>query len=229
MLNTHTSQRKNAPGLRWGLAITLSGLLLAVTPLATASTSPHAGDEEDTQRASLMHNVEAFVIPDQVGPEDAWLHIDLVSRQLVLLRGARRLTTIPYVAYGSQGYRRVRVQGSRQTPVGQFTIQRINPHSKFRTFMEFDYPTPSTAWDARATGLLSDAEYRYYRYYRSEHGMSPPNTRLGGHIGLHGLGSSDEWIHKRRDWTQGCIAVTNEEIDQITGWIDIGSRVVIRG
>jgi len=177
----------------------------------------------------FLSSVDAFLVPDGISDDDTWLHIDLLGRRLIVLRGAKRVDTISYVAYGASGYRRVRVQGSSQTPVGEFTIQRVNPQSKFRTFLEFDYPTPNAAWAAKAAGLLSDAEYHYYESYRAQHGISPSNTRLGGHIGLHGLGRSDEWIHKRRDWTEGCIAVTNEEIDRIDRWIDVGSRGVVRG
>lgn len=217
------------------LAGVTTAVLLAASQLACASTelasSPSHVPTASSHLESLgfMEQVDAFVVPGDIGPNDTWLHIDLLGRRLIVLRGNERLDAIPYVAYGASGYRRVRVQGSSQTPVGVFTIQRVNDQSKFRTFMEFDYPTPNAAWAARAMGLLSDAEYRHFQSFRTQHGMSPPNTRLGGHIGLHGLGRSDEWTHKRRDWTEGCIAVTNEEIDRIERWIDVGSKVVVRG
>ncbi|WP_304526927.1 L,D-transpeptidase [Halomonas sp. I5-271120] len=195
---------------------------IAVVPQVATGAS-------NTAPATFMDAVEGFVIPEQVQANDPWMHIDLVSRNLVLLRGQRRVEAIPYIAYGKGGYRRLRMRGSQQTPVGRFRIQRVNHQSKFRTFLEFDYPTPNAAWAANAMGLLSDRTYRGFQAYREKHDASPPDTRLGGHIGIHGLGSSPEWIHKRRDWTEGCIAVTNNEIDLIERWLDIGSTVVIRG
>lgn len=216
------------------LASVVVGVMWLAGQAASANTISTAPPVPDTtappsQHLNLMEQIDAFVVPSDIRADEAWLHIDLMGRRLVLLRGEERVETIPYVAYGASGYRRVRVQGSNQTPVGEFTIQRVNAKSKFRTFLEFDYPSPSTAWAARAAGLLSDEEYRYFQSYRQQHGMSPPDTGLGGHIGLHGLGRSDEWTHMRRDWTEGCIAVTNEEIDRIDRWIDVGSKVVIRG
>ena len=59
-------------------------------------------------------------------------------------------------------------------------------------------------------------------------GQTPPqNTALGGYIGIHGLGNRDPAIHKKMNWTDGCIALTDEQIEQLAQWIDVGTRVVI--
>jgi hypothetical protein len=58
--------------------------------------------------------------------------------------------------------------------------------------------------------------------------LPPQNTALGGRIGLHGLGRGDPKVHQQFNWTNGCIALTNEQIDQLLTWVGKGTRVSIR-
>jgi hypothetical protein len=51
---------------------------------------------------------------------------------------------------------------------------------------------------------------------------------LGGQIGIHGLGRADPRLHEMADWTRGCVAVTNEQIDILRRHVYIGMAVVIR-
>jgi murein L,D-transpeptidase YafK len=57
-------------------------------------------------------------------------------------------------------------------------------------------------------------------------GVSP-----GGDVEIHGLGKKYGWIgarHRLSDWTDGCIAVTNEEIEEVFGMVPVGTRIEIR-
>ena len=47
-------------------------------------------------------------------------------------------------------------------------------------------------------------------------------------IGIHGIGNGDIEVHKEYNWTNGCVALTNEEIDELVKWINIGTPVEIR-
>ena len=58
--------------------------------------------------------------------------------------------------------------------------------------------------------------------------MPPQQTALGGHIGIHGIGAGDPRIHEDFNWTSGCIALTNAQIDDLAGWVRLGMRVVVR-
>ena len=56
------------------------------------------------------------------------------------------------------------------------------------------------------------------------------NTPLGGAIGIHGIGEITEEkleIHRTINWTKGCIALTNDEIDDLLHYIGVGTKVVI--
>jgi lipoprotein-anchoring transpeptidase ErfK/SrfK len=60
--------------------------------------------------------------------------------------------------------------------------------------------------------------------------MPPWGTPLGGNIGIHGYGRRRDRAREHaagRDWTDGCIAVTNEEIERIADHIRVGTRVII--
>jgi murein L,D-transpeptidase YafK len=57
-------------------------------------------------------------------------------------------------------------------------------------------------------------------------GVSP-----GGDVELHGLGAKYGWVgaaHRQYDWTDGCVAVTNREIDEIWPLVPVGTPVEIR-
>jgi murein L,D-transpeptidase YafK len=53
----------------------------------------------------------------------------------------------------------------------------------------------------------------------------------GGLVEIHGLGRRFGWLgalHRKTDWTDGCVAVTNEEIDEIWKLVPLGTPVEIR-
>lgn len=208
-------------------------LALAATLLLLTATGARASLENPTSAtpggAALLASELFAVAQPQVAPDEAWVRIDLNRRELAVFRGERRLLTIPYLAIGNAGAKRLRLQGSSQTPIGKFRIDRINRESRFELFFGFDYPTPMIAHEAWRSGLLSDRDYREYQRYRRQYGTSPANTPLGGYIGIHGLGHRPATIHRVMDWTEGCIAVTNTEIQALDRFLDIGTLVVIQG
>ena len=62
-----------------------------------------------------------------------------------------------------------------------------------------------------------------------KNGRTPPqNTPLGGHIGIHGVGAGDPRIHTNFNWTNGCVALTNEQVTRLAALIKVGTRVEIR-
>ncbi|MFC3283249.1 L,D-transpeptidase family protein [Litchfieldella rifensis] len=212
------------------VALTATFLLIATSTQAgmhrlASSVATIAPTIEET--ISLWSELAAIELP-KVAPEEVWVRIDLKRRELALFQGEHRILTIPYLAFGTAGANRIRLQGSSQTPIGEFRIDRINRQSRFKLFFGIDYPTPDIVHEAWRNGILTDRDYRDYRIYRRQHGRSPAHTPLGGHIGIHGLGNRPVRFHQIRDWTEGCIAVTNAEIQMLERWLDVGTLVVIR-
>lgn len=177
----------------------------------------------------LLEEVLTTRLPDDVGPDEVWVRIDLVERSLKVYRGHIPIKRLDYLAFGASGSEPLRLQGSYRTPTGEFRVDRINRQSKFRLFYGIDYPNKQVADQALEEGVISKREHRHIHNHIDRHGQAPAGTSLGGYIGIHGLGRSDPEIHSRFDWTQGCVAVTNDEIMALSQYMEIGTRVVIRG
>jgi murein L,D-transpeptidase YafK len=97
-------------------------------------------------------------------------------------------------------------QGDGRTPEGEFTINRKNGGSTFHLSLGLDYPQPDDV--ARAASA----------------GYSP-----GGDIFIHGQPHGvTEGFKLKGDWTAGCIAVSNAEIEEIWEVAPIGTKVEIR-
>jgi murein L,D-transpeptidase YafK len=116
------------------------------------------------------------------------------------------------VAIGPGGPGPKRMEGDRVTPVGTYRIAgRIK--GLYHQFLTVSYP--------------NDEDRRRYRdLYRR--GLVPTGVGIGNGIGIHGTGHAD-WngAHKGTDWTLGCIALDDAEIDEIASLVKDGTRVVI--
>lgn len=101
-----------------------------------------------------------------------------------------------------------RQAGDRRTPEGLFFIDYKNPNSDFHLALHISYP--DSLHRARAEAL----------------GLSP-----GGDIEIHGLlngrGTTGAF-HRRADWTDGCIAMTDEEIEGVWSAVMVGTPVLIK-
>ncbi|HET9304710.1 MAG TPA: L,D-transpeptidase family protein [Candidatus Sulfotelmatobacter sp.] len=99
-------------------------------------------------------------------------------------------------------------QGDHKTPEGEYALDSRNAHSQFYRSIHISYPSAKD----RAVGR--------------QKGVSPD-----GDVFVHGLPNGYGWVgasHRLKDWTDGCIAVTNEEMDEI--WIAVtdGTPIEIR-
>ena len=99
-------------------------------------------------------------------------------------------------------------RGDMRTPEGVFRIEARNPRSRYHLALRISYPDAAHA--ARAKAL----------------GVSP-----GGDIMIHGLPKRQASVgasHRDFDWTEGCIAVTNAEIEEIWNAVPIGTPIHIK-
>jgi murein L,D-transpeptidase YafK len=137
-------------------------------------------------------------------------------QRVLVEKGARRLTlwfaghvVREYrVALGREPIGDKRRAGDGRTPEGVYAIDGRNGASEFHRALHISYPN---AADRRSA---------------SEAGADP-----GGEIMIHGLPEGAEWVggeHLRFDWTEGCIAVTNEEIDELWELVADGTPIEIR-
>lgn len=128
------------------------------------------------------------------------------ARKLTLFRNGKPLKTY-LVALGRQPAGAKTMEGDGKTPEGSYIIDRRNPHSQFHRALHISYPDTADRRRAAARGV------------------SP-----GGDIMIHGLPNGMGKIgamHRAYDWTEGCIALTDEEIDEVWRVAPNGTRVDI--
>ena len=123
------------------------------------------------------------------------------------------------------------VRGDGATPEGYLFVCSKNRQSQFHRFLGLAYPTPPDVARGVKERLASASELEATkRAYRSKSGCPPQGTRLGGAVGIHGSGGFR--IGGERvvvvDWTLGCVAVRDRDIDELFDhYADIGTLVII--
>ena len=158
---------------------------------------------------------------------EVWVNIDTTQRVLYLMNGDNVVQTFDNISIGKNGATFTKLVHDGKTPWGDYRIRRINRESRFHIFFGLDYPSRERAVSAYMADQISAAELEEI-FRAHEMGIEPSgSTPLGGAIGIHGIGNGDPRIHEDFDWTDGCVAVTNEQLDELAGKIGLGTRVVI--
>jgi len=112
-------------------------------------------------------------------------------------------------------------EGDRATPEGDFYIFTKNPKSAFHLSLGISYPNIEDAERGLNAGLITRAQ-RDAIVKAIKRKQGPPQyTALGGLIYIHGNGASS-------DWTWGCVALENEDIEELYQAIPVGTPVTIK-
>lgn len=159
--------------------------------------------------------------------QEIWLQVDTRALEVRLMRGRTVLRVYEDIAIGRFGTTSDKRRLDGKTQLGEFRINRIKNDSSFHRFFGIDYPRLDQAERALQQGNLSPAEFQAIRQAIRARRVPPQNTALGGHLGIHGIGAGDLRVHSQYNWTQGCVALTNTQIDELTPWLRLGTRVVI--
>lgn len=104
-------------------------------------------------------------------------------------------------------------EGDRKTPEGLFQLQDKYPHPSWSKFLWLNYPT-ADSWrkhlDAKRQGTIKASD------------------TVGSAIGIHGVPrGSDHLIDQRQNWTWGCIALKNKDVDELYGIVSKGTWIEI--
>ncbi|HEU4881062.1 MAG TPA: L,D-transpeptidase family protein [Longimicrobium sp.] len=135
------------------------------------------------------------------------VRVDKSERTLVLLREGRAIKTYR-VSLGGAPLGHKRREGDERTPEGTYLLDYRNPRSSAHRSLHVSYPDSADAARAHAAG-----------------------EDPGGLIMVHGITNGLGWIgrlHRLADWTDGCIAVTNREMDEIWRAVPDGTPIEIR-
>lgn len=154
--------------------------------------------------------------------------VDTHALKIEVKQGEKTIDTIEGIAIGQAGAGQKLHRGDNITPSGEYRIGWIGEKSTFHRFFGLNYPSMTDAEKAFRKGVID--KYTYSDIINAHlFGQVPPqNTVLGGRIGIHGLGNADEKIHRSMNWTHGCIAMTNPQIDHLSHWVDAGTLVKIK-
>jgi murein L,D-transpeptidase YafK len=121
--------------------------------------------------------------------------------------------------------------GDKATPVGVYRICKIYTTHKYHKFFQINYPNLEDGGDALRKGWISQKEYNDIKFQYYYEGCTKYHRILGGDIGIHGIGELN-YIFKNLpfvfNWTNGSIAMSNENIDEIYSVIREGTEVVIK-
>ncbi|MEJ2362106.1 MAG: L,D-transpeptidase [Gammaproteobacteria bacterium] len=157
-----------------------------------------------------------------------WVLVNTERGTVTVHRASRTVLQLKGAAIGRGGVTHVHVRGDGSTPLGTFRIVRINHRSRFHVFFELNYPTTTQARLGYQRGLINHHTLRKIEQATAVGQLPPQNTVLGGDIGIHGLGKGSLWVHRHFNWTDGCVALTNLQIEKLARWLEIGTRVVIK-
>jgi murein L,D-transpeptidase YafK len=142
------------------------------------------------------------------------------DRRLELYSGDKLLRTYK-IGLGLNPVADKQREGDRATPEGEFYIFTKNPRSAFHLSLGISYPNIEDAERGLKNGLITRAQRdNIVRAIKRKQGP-PQFTALGGLIYIHGNGASS-------DWTWGCVALENEDIEELYQAIPVGTPVTIK-
>lgn len=135
--------------------------------------------------------------------------VDKSDRTLTLYTDGKPTWTVTSLQYGDAPEGHKQFQGDERTPEGRYTIDYRNPNSAYHLSLHISYPNAED------------------RAFAESQRLSP-----GGDIMIHGqpngLPLADSGARMPGDWTDGCIAVSNAEIDALWEAIPDGTPIEIR-
>lgn len=170
------------------------------------------------------------------------LALPLKDARVVILKSQRRLDLYSgntlvksyRVSLGSNPNGHKQRQGDGRTPEGRYFIcTRNSTNSAFHVFLGLSYPAAPDAKRAVNNKQISWREYQLINQRLASRSAPLWETRLGGWVGIHGgtdAGFAQKKMRARgsRDWTAGCIALTDRQIEEIHAATKLGTPVDIR-
>jgi murein L,D-transpeptidase YafK len=112
------------------------------------------------------------------------------------------------VSIGKNSYGDKEYEGDERTPEGEYQIDGRNPNSAYFKNLGISYPNKSDREHSAKLG-----------------------KPVGGDVKIHGLKNGQGYIgkfHRFKNWTNGCIAVTNEEMEELYNAVRIGTAIIIK-
>ena len=145
-----------------------------------------------------------FVIPAYAGVD--LVKVDKSERKMYLYEGDEVLK-VYRVAFGANPKGHKQREGDKRTPEGEYALDYKKEDSSFYRAMHISYPNEQDKQNAKGLGF-----------------------HPGGFIMVHGQRNWLGWLApltQQFNWTNGCIALTNSEMDEFMGLVKVGTRIHI--
>ena len=187
-----------------GLVPVIASCQFSAATLEAGSATEPASDTLDLPLTVLMDSLHLEASTFR-------LEVDKSARRMHVLAGDRLLKSYRCVL-GEHPEGDKRMQGDRRTPEGSYTFRDKYPHKDWHKFIWIDYP--------------NEESWRRFRE-RTASGEIDADADIGGEVGIHGVPEGmDLWISLGTDWTWGCIALRNSDIDEIYPFVVPGRTVI---
>lgn len=150
-----------------------------------------------------------YFFPEEKLPADIQIDRLVVfkSKRQLLAYSNRQLVKTYKISLGRNPIGAKEIEGDKKTPEGLYFINDKNPYSGYHKNLGISYPNQDDIANAKRLG-----------------------KRTGGDVKIHGLRNKTGFIgkfHRWTDWTYGCLAVTDEEIDELFRAVKIGTQIEI--
>ncbi len=173
-----------------------------------------ADQPDDPPMPMQLHDRTADLAPDEAYPQGP-LSENVRFDKLVLEKGLRRLTAyaggkatrVYLVALGENPVGAKEYEGDKRTPEGSYSINNKNPSSAYYKNLGISYPDKKDLARAKKAGKSPGGDIKI-------HGLAPEFANVGR-------------FHRLSDWTFGCIAVTNEEMEELFQRTPVGVPINI--
>ena len=133
--------------------------------------------------------------------------INKKDRELLVFNKNNKLLKKYNVALGFEPNGKKEIQGDGKTPEGIYYINDKNPNSVAYKNLGISYPNPDDLKNSKSLGKPSGGDIKI-------HGLMKKWTKFGR-------------LHRFIDWTAGCIAVSNSEMEELYKNVPIGTKIII--
>ena len=181
--------------------------------------------EGEVWKVQTMDGAVGYVSSDELS--NIWILVSKRRKRLILHQGMEVISTFR-ADFGYNAYSDKTIRGSEKkpdqwrTPEGVFYVVKKNPYSKFYRAFLLNYPHAEDARRGFENGLISQKEYDAIMLAEKRGTVPPMGTILGGMIEIHGNGTG-----LASNWTQGCVAVRDSDMDFMWSHVQEGTPVVI--
>jgi murein L,D-transpeptidase YafK len=179
--------------------------LLMPLLLVAACSAPPPDEARGPSSQSPLEREAARILPERRFASIDYLIVDKSERLMVAYAGGQPVKAWRGLQFGDAPQGHKQFEGDERTPEGSYTIEGRNPGSAYHLSLKVSYPNPED------------------RAFAQAQGRSP-----GDDIFLHGQPNSLPFGRVPGDWTDGCIALSNAEIEELWRIVPDGTTIEIR-